>query len=476
MARRRVLFAASEVYPFAKTGGLADVAHSLPRALNGDYDLTVVMPLYRGVDLDRFGIVPTGEAFEVNMGGEGYPVTLYGCDYEGVEYRFVASPLLSERDYLYGPPECGYADNMTRFGIFSHAIVELLRRGGYAVAHLNDWQCGLAALLMRDDASVEAKSLFTIHNLAYQGVFEAACLKTLGIGSEHFTMEGVEFYGRLNFMKAGIGYADRVTTVSPSYAREILTPEFGCGLEGYLRHHRGKLSGIVNGIDTRHFSPEHDAALEAPYRLPSGKAANKSAFLKRTGLKGAKKPLFVFIGRFTWQKGLDLLIDALPKIAVLECNVAILGEGEAAYHDRLKAVAEAHANVSLEFGYDEGLSHRMYAAADFLLMPSLFEPCGLNQMIAMRYGALPVVHRVGGLADTVLPVEGYAPGSGDGFGIAFSAATKRALFGAVQRAVELYGDRRRFGAIARHNMECDFSWEERSKAYAALYEQLAQSG
>jgi starch synthase len=470
----RLLFAASEVYPFAKTGGLADVAHSLPRALNGTCDVTVVMPLYRAVDRQRFGIGPL-ETFDVSMGGAVYTVSLYGCRYEGTEYRFVYAPLLCDREFLYGPPEAGYEENALRFGIFNHAIVELARRGTFDIAHLNDWQCGLAALLIRDTEGLRTRTLYTIHNLAYQGTFGKETLKTLGIPPKHFTMEGVEFYGKVSFMKAGIGYADRVTTVSPTYAEEILTPEFGCGLEGFLRHHRKKLSGIANGIDTEHFSPEEDPALVQSYGKPAGKAANKRAFLERVGLKGSGKPLFIFIGRFTWQKGLDLLIGALPKMAAEACSIAILGEGEVRYHERLKALAEAHANVSLEFGYDESLSHRMYAAADFLLMPSLFEPCGLNQMIAMHYGALPLVHRVGGLADTVSPAAAFDPDAAGGYGITFAEPSEHALLEAFGRALELYGDGERFEAIAGHNMGCDFSWRERSGAYLALYEAVLEA-
>lgn len=472
MIKLRLLFAASEVYPFAKTGGLADVAHALPCALADDYDVTVVMPLYRSVDRKRFSIAALGKRFEVSMGGIGYPVELYGCEHEGVEYRFIYSPLLCEREFLYGPPECGYEDNALRFGLFNYAILEMLKQEPYAIAHLNDWQSALVPLLVKEEPSLPTKTLYTIHNLAYQGSFDAAAVKELGIGDAYFTMEGIEFYGRVNFMKAGIAYADYVTTVSPTYAKEILTPEFGCGLEGFLQHHRQKLVGIVNGIDTEHFSPSTDKALIEPYDTLSGKVLNKTAYLKQTGLKGVKKPLFVFIGRFTWQKGMDLLIETLPKIASLECNIAILGEGEVRYREALKSIADIHKNIYLEFGYDEALSRRMYAAADFLIMPSLFEPCGLTQMIAMSYGALPVVHHVGGLADTVMSDEKYDSKSASGYGITFTRPTARSFGNAVYHALMLYGDKRRYNSIAKHNMKCDFSWQESARAYESLYRQM----
>lgn len=476
MSSLKLLFAASEVYPFAKSGGLADVAHSLPRALSQGAEVDVVMPLYQFVTREKFGIVPLDETFEVSMGSERYPVELYGCRFEGVNYIFVYSPLLSDREYLYGSPENGYEDNAIRFGIFNHAIVALLKRGHYAIAHLNDWQCGLVPLLVADEPSIRVKTLYTIHNLAYQGTFEKEAMYRLGIGEQHFTIDGIEFYGQISFMKAGIGYADHVTTVSPTYAKEILTRQFGCGLEGYLRSLRHKLTGIVNGIDTEHFSPSDDTALVQPYSDLAGKALNKKVFLQERGLKGVRKPLFVFIGRFTWQKGMDLLIESLPKIAATECNIAILGEGEQQYHDPLKEIAREHHNIHLEFGYDEGLSHRMYAAADFLLMPSLFEPCGLNQMIAMHYGAMPIVHSVGGLVDTVHPAKQFKPMNSGGFGILFSKPTQRSLVTAVGNAQALYADRRRCNRIAQHNMGCDFSWEESARHYEALYHMMLEAG
>jgi len=474
MIKERLLFAASEVYPFAKSGGLADVAHSLPRALSSDYEVSVVMPLYRFVERERYDIVLLDEGLDISMGGIDYPVELYGCMYEGVAYRFIYSPLLSDRDYLYGPPDSGYEDNALRFGIFSYAVTALLRRQSFAVVHLNDWQSALVALLVKKEKKIRTRVLYTIHNLAYQGTFEKNALLQLGIDEKYFTMEGVEFYGKLNLMKAGIAYADRITTVSPTYAKEILTPEFGCGLEGFLHRHRRKLSGIVNGIDRGHFSPSNDGALVEPYSDPSGKAVNKKAYLEEAGLSGDTKPLFVFIGRFTWQKGMELLIETLPKIAALECNIAILGEGETVYHEALEAIAEEHANVYFHFGYNEALSHRMYAAADFLLMPSLFEPCGLNQLIAMSYGAIPVVHRVGGLADTVNQEKGFDPVTAKGYGILFSRATGRSFCAAVAHAIGLSDDRERFRRISKHNMGCDFSWQESAKAYRELYRMMAK--
>lgn len=467
----RLLFASSEVYPFVKTGGLADVSHSLPRALNEKYAVSVVLPLYSAIDRKRFGIT-LQESFEVVMGENSYTIELYGTFFEGVAYRFVYAPLLCDREYLYGPPGSGYEDNAIRFALFSYAVAEMLRREPYAIAHLNDWQCALIALLVKRDPSTSVKVLYTIHNLAYQGVFEPSVLGEIGIDPSYFTMEALEFYGRVNFMKAGIGYADSVTTVSPTYAKEILTPEFGCGLEGFLHSHRRKLHGIINGIDSEHFSPAGDKALVEHYTDAKGKRASKSDLLKHLGLKGATKPLFVFIGRFTHQKGIDLLAETLPKIAELECNIVLLGEGETTYYDSFRAITERCANVRLSIGYDEPFAHRMYAAADFLLMPSLFEPCGLNQMISFAYGAVPIVNRVGGLVDTVKKFESYDDASASGFGIVFNTPTSRSLLSAVKKGCELYGDKKHFDAIANHNMKCDYSWSESAKSYDRIYKRL----
>ncbi len=474
MSRLSVLFTSSEVYPFAKSGGLADVAHSLPRALSSDCDIEVFMPMYRFVDKKKYNITALEIGFDVVMNATAYPVELYGCTYEGLNYCFVYSPVLCERDFLYGPPENGYEDNALRFALFDRAVVQVLKNKDYDIVHLNDWQSGLVPLLMQEEKDIRTKSLFTIHNLAYQGTFDQEVLKELDVDEKYFTMDGIEFYGQMNFMKAAIAYADMITTVSPNYAKEILSADFGCGLEGFLKHHQQKLRGIVNGIDTEHFSPSDDKALVSPYSDLKGKATNKSSYLKERGLKGVRKPLFVFIGRFTWQKGMELLIEALPKIAAHACNIAILGEGEAKYYNALKAIADQCDNVHLEFGYDESLSHRMYAASDFLLMPSLFEPCGLNQLISMHYGSIPVVHGVGGLADTVSDYKRFDAKKSVGYGIVFDAPSLNALIKAVDQAINLYADKIRYNTIAKHNMVCDFSWRESARSYLDLYKNITK--
>jgi len=474
MGKSRILFAASEVYPFAKSGGLADVAYSLPKALNERYEVDIIMPLYQFIDRETFGIEALGETFHIMMGRKAYPITPYICEYEGMTYRFVYTPLLCDRAFLYGPPQGGYEDNDIRFALFNYAMLEVLNRDRYEIVHLNDWQTALLPLLLKNEPKIKSKSLFTIHNLAYQGIFDKKALSRLGIDEKYFHMDCLEFYGQVNFMKAGIAFADRITTVSPTYAKEIVTPEFGCGLEGFLQYHSAKLTGIVNGIDTEHFSPDNDKMLVKPYRDLSGKTANKSAFHEEIKMKDPQRPLIVFIGRFTWQKGLEILIDALPDIVLMACNIVILGEGEKQYHDALEALAQKYDNIYLESGYDEALSHRMYAASDFFLMPSLFEPCGLAQMIAMHYGSIPIVHSVGGLADTVHDHADFDSENQKGYGIVFNEPDPQALLYSVKKALKLYGTKTKYNQIVKHNMLCDFSWRESGALYMKEYEKLRE--
>lgn len=474
--KKKVLFAASEVYPFAKSGGLADVAASLPKALAKEFEINVILPFYGSIDVEKYCIVPLQLSYVIRMNQKNYEASLYGCSYAGITYYFVKSPCISEKEYFYGPPDQGYEDNAQRFTLFCRVIVELLKEDqAYSILHLNDWQTALAALLVKEDKNLQVKTVFTIHNMAYQGIFERSTLEKIGLSPHYFNMEALEFYGDINLMKAGIAYADRITTVSSEYAKEIQTKTFGCGLDGFLRHHQNKLQGILNGIDTEVFTPETDPFLVQHYSSENWKKKreNKKDYLKRSALKGINKPLFVFIGRFTWQKGIDLLIEALDKTAELNINISILGEGETAYHQKLEKIALQHSHIHLFFGYKEELSHQLYAAGDFLLMPSIFEPCGLNQMIAMRYGTVPIVHSVGGLKESVHPLKEFDPKSKKGFGIDFDESEAKALLQAIKVSASLF-ETSRYKKVSKHNMNCDFSWSSSAKKYVKLYHELEQ--
>ena len=472
MTKKSLLFCASEVYPFAKTGGLADVSHSLPRALQDSYELKVVMPLYSLIDRKKYAIKSLNKSFSISMNDIDYEVELFGCTYEGLEYIFIYSTLLCDREFLYGTPTSGYPDNALRFTIFCRGIVELLRANTYDIVHLNDWQTALVPLLLQEESEINTKTLFTIHNLAYQGLFSYETLSEIAIDSKYFTIDVLEFYGQMNFMKAAIAYSDAVTTVSQSYADEILTATFGCGLDGFLRSHKSKLTGIINGIDSEHFTPSKDKLLEYPFTNLTEKKLNKKSYLKEIFLKGITKPLFIFIGRFTSQKGVDLLIDSLEEIVLNDCSIAILGDGEIQYQEKIKEIVDRYDNIHFEFKYNEVLSHQMYASADFLLMPSLFEPCGLNQMIAMNYGAIPIVHKVGGLKDTVNDYKLFDKESNKAYGILFEDPSSDSLIYSFNEALALYSTKKDYNKIVKHNMLCDFSWKNSAKLYDKLYKQL----
>ena len=470
---KTILFAASEAFPFSKSGGLADVMHSLPKALSKNCSVSVITPFYQFIDKAKYNISSLGENIHITIGQNDYFVELYGCQYEGVDYYFVYSPILSDRLFMYGPPEKGYDDNAHRFTLFAKTIAELLKQKHFDVLHLNDWQSAMSALFVKEE-NIDTNVVFTIHNLAYQGVFAKNAFEKLGLNWRYFTHEGLEFYGNVNFMKAGIAFSDRITTVSPSYSDEILTPESGNGLDGFLRFYSSKLTGILNGLDSDHFSPQNDVLLEKKYTTGelAEKLINKKLYLKKTGLDDPKKPLLIFIGRFTQQKGIGILIDALDEIANMPVNISILGEGDSKYRHRLVKKTLGHNNIHLYFGYDESISHNMYAAADFLLMPSLFEPCGLNQMIAMKYGTIPIVHNVGGLKDTVKPISEYDAKKSIGFGIVSQNRSLDGLVSSVEKAVEIYANKRKFNKIIRHNMHVDFSSEKSAGKYLKLYKEL----
>ncbi len=465
-----ILFASAELFPFSKSGGLADMASALPRALNRKgQEVTAVTPLYAFIDRKKYNILKTEESFRLKIGGMVHDVEIHRCKYEGVEILFVYNEILCNRQHLYGPPGGSYPDNDLRFAIFCHALLGLLHRENYALCHLNDWHTALAALLAKEEG-VQSPIVYTIHNLAYQGIFPPSSLERCGIDARHFTPEEIEFYGQVNWMKAGIGFADAVTTVSPTYAREILTPEFGCGLDGYLRRHSAKLRGILNGIDPTLYDPGSDPSLPAHFDAENfaGKAECKAALCRDFELDDLARPLVVFIGRFVAQKGMEWIIEALDALAALPANFIFLGEGEERYHAALEAAAGRTANLRCFFGYDEALSHRLYAGADLLLMPSRFEPCGLNQIIAMRYGTIPVVHAVGGLRDTVHPV-----GSGRcGEGFPFEDGNACGLVAAIEKALTLTADPQKLEALRRFDMGCDFSIGRCAEEYRQLYGEL----
>jgi len=474
-----LLFLASEVAPLSKTGGLGDVLGALPAALAEAGDVVaVVSPRYGFIDAARAGFTPRDRAVRVR--GEATTVwsrtrgrlTHYLVEHE----RFFGS-----RRALYAEHGHEYGDNAERFAYLCRAGLEVPAAFGHrpAVLHLNDWQTALAAWLLRhqhqtDPALARTRSVFTIHNLAYQGSYSKELLPALGLPWELFRPDGVEFHDRLNLMKAGLVFADAVTTVSPTYAREITTPQGGEGLDGLLRRRQGQLHGILNGIDVAEWNPASDPHLPAHFdaqRL-AGKAACKRALQEELGLpQRAEVPLLALVGRLVDQKGIDLLLAALPELLRRDLQVAVLGSGRHDWEEALRQSAHHHGGrLAVRIGFDEGLAHRIEAGADLFLMPSRFEPCGLNQLYSLRYGTVPVVRRVGGLADTVEDFDGWRRGTG----FVFGDYDHRAMLTAVRRALELFRDKRAWHAMMRRGMELDHSWARSAGRYRELYRGLVE--
>lgn len=467
----KVLFAASEIFPHAKTGGLADVANALPQAMQKNAEVFSVMPLYGFMQIESF---KKFHAFTLNLGKIDYKIEVYKKNKDFSTY-FIYAPFLSNTEYIYCDEKGNCENNDLRFGLFGAAIVELASFLSVDILHLNDWHTALAALYIREK-KLNVKTVLTIHNLVFQGVFEKSSMEKLGLDKKYFTMDILEFYGKINFLKAAIAFSDAITTVSPSYAKEILTHQFGCGLEGFLNHHRKKLTGILNGINTKIFNPSNDKYLSIKYDSVSfeKKYDNKVDFIKKLTLKDPRKPLFVMVSRIVEQKGVDLLLEIIDSVLTLKLNLFILGEGKAEYIEKFKEISLLNDNFDFFNGYSEEFSRKTYAAADFLLMPSKFEPCGLNQMIAMHYGTIPIVHAVGGLNDSVYEEETLNDKSVScrGRGIVYQNQNKDELLEAIIRAVTLKKNTKKMHSIISFNMSSDFSFDHSVKKYIEIYKKI----
>jgi starch synthase len=469
----RIAHLASEVVPFSKTGGLADVAGALPPALAAlGHEVTGVAPGHRASLKEAVPGEPGGEVSAL-----GLTARLSVVRHRGVRVVLLDCPALFVRPALYSLPDGDFPDNPVRFAFFARAaLAALAKLGGVEIVHAHDWQAALAPLLLRHDGEVRfglqgAKSVLTIHNLAYQGLFPPWVLEACGLPRELFRMDLLEFYGQVSFLKGGLVSADALTTVSPTYAREILTPAFGCRLEGVLSGRSDSLYGILNGLDLEEWDPAHDPFLELPYaadEVEEGKRAARELLASETGVGSGSRPLLGMVSRLAEQKGADLLAAALDDIVEFGFDLVVLGTGERRYEEAMRAAQAAHpGRVAVLTRFDERLAHRIYAASDLFLMPSRYEPCGLGQMIAMRYGTLPVVNRTGGLADTVLDV-----GREGGTGFVLDELTPDALVEALSRAHDLLGKPAELARVRERAMARDFSWEASAREYVKLYERL----
>jgi starch synthase len=475
-----ILFVASEVAPFSKTGGLGDVSGALPAALAArGHRVAVVTPRHGSIDPARHPLEPVHGALRV--GGEATTVwATPAAPGAATVYLVEHERLFGGRRGLYGEGGRDYADNPERYAWLSRAALALPAALGLRprIVHLNDWQTALGAWMLRrehaeDPALAGARTVFTIHNLDYQGVYPKDVLPALGLPWDVFRYEAMEFHDRLNFMKAGLVFADSLTTVSPTYAREILTPEHGQGLEALLRLRAADLHGILNGIDVAAWDPERDPHLPAHYsaRDLSGKARNKAALQREVGLPVRPDvPLVGIVSRLADQKGFDLMAASLPEILGHDLQLAVLGTGEPVYEEGFRRAArERPDRLAARIGFDEGLAHRIEAGADVFLMPSRYEPCGLNQMYSLRYGTVPVVRAVGGLEDTVEDFDGWRRGTG----FKFREYDPHAMLLALRRALDAYRDGHAWRGLVQRGMAQDNSWDRSAERYEALYRQLA---
>ena len=472
----KILFASSEIYPLVKTGGLADVAQSLPKALNGlGHDVRLIMPAYQQVkeQISQLPCVATLkilnldiEILETKLPDTNIPLYLVDCP---SLFERAGNPYINEQ----GQP---WPDNAQRFALFCRAIVDVASNKAQLdwkpnILHCNDWHTGLACPLLHSEKD-RPKIIFTIHNLAYQGLFSHETFIDLQLPEELWSYERVEYNGQLSFIKAGIVYADHVNTVSPTYAKEIQTAEYGSGLEQLLQYYSSKLSGIINGINEQEWNPETDKKIFNNYSKKNihNKLNNKTSLQNQLGLPVNKDiPLFSVISRIAEQKGIDLIISILPELVTAKAQIVILGSGDKQLEAALSDAASKHPNnIAIKIGYDEVLAHNITAAADFFLMPSRYEPCGLNQMYSQSYATIPIVRNTGGLADTVKNYSA-AHDQNKGTGIIFDGDNKEELLEAVKVALNLYSEKDAFINVKLNAMQQDFSWENSAIKYLNMY-------
>jgi starch synthase len=483
-----IVFAASEVVPFAKTGGLGDVAGALPRALaKMGHTVAVFLPCYRRVWSANVELRSTGLSVPVPIGARAIEARIFESRLPGsdVAVYLIDQPRYFDRDGLYGAGGRDYEDNCERFVFFNRAVLEAASALDLRpeVVHCNDWQTGLIpvylkTLYARHPAFADAGSVFTIHNLAYLGLFLHWEMALTGLDWHLFNWRQLEFHGKLCLMKAGIVFADILSTVSPTYAREIQTARLGSGLEDLLRYRNADLKGIVNGIDPEAWSPAREPMLAANYDVASvvaGKAACKAWLQRHAGLaERAHVPLFAQIGRLDPQKGWDLLAEVADRLLERDVQLVVLGEGDPKYHALLTELQHRHpGKVWIYLGFADELAHQIEAGADVFLMPSLFEPCGLNQLYSLAHGTVPVVHATGGLVDTVVDATNENLKSGVATGFVFREATPHALWTTLERVLALWPDRTAWSRLQKSGMSADWTWDRSAAEYVRLYQEVS---
>lgn len=477
-----VLMISPEAVPFAKTGGLADVAGALPIALKKlGLDVRLVMPLYQMVR--QSGVELTKVADDLSLPFDFFTLSfdVYQAEVDGLPCYFLERDEFFDRRQLYGTPKGDYFDNLERFAFLAKAILPLCQKLDFApdIIHCHDWQSALIPVYLKEKWAQEkvfdqTATVLTIHNLAYQGLFPKEKFHLLDLDAALFGINGLEFYDKINFLKGGILWSDAVTTVSKQYSHEIQTKEFGCGLEGVLQTRADVLTGIVNGVDYGIWNPGTDPHLAAAYSAADlkGKAKNKQALMAEYGLDPALKeaPLLGMVSRLADQKGFDLLAAILPDLMAANLTLVILGTGDQKYHDLLSAAAAKYpGRLGVKIAFDNRIAHLIEAGADMFLMPSAYEPCGLNQIYSLKYGTIPVARATGGLVDTIAPVDAEKK---TGTGFLFTDYTAQAFLACIQEACQAYQAKALWRQIMQNAMSQDFSWEASAQAYVDLYRQI----
>ncbi|HET6933840.1 MAG TPA: glycogen synthase GlgA [Candidatus Angelobacter sp.] len=477
-----IVFAASECVPFSKTGGLADVVGALPQALAElGHDVSVYLPKYRQTKLDnpkvllRSVTVPFDDQYR-------FCSVLDGGKRSGVRFYFIDYPPFFDRDALYGTPAGDYPDNAERFALYSRAVLEASKiLGAPQIFHCHDWQSALIPVLLStsyadDPVFQETKTVFTIHNIGYQGLFPPDTLPLLMLPWDLFTMDKMEFWGKVNFLKGALVFSDHITTVSRRYSQEIQTPEYGFGLEGVLRSRAASVSGILNGVDYDEWNPEKDRLIVRQYSAQNleGKKECKYDLLRQFGIEDGKNidlPVIGIVSRFAAQKGFDLIAEVADDLAQLPLILTILGSGDKEYQDLfIKLNRQFPQKIAVKVAYDNVIAHKIEAGADMFLMPSRYEPCGLNQMYSMRYGTVPIVRATGGLDDSVEPWDAK---NGKGTGFKFGGYTGSALLATIHEALKAFADKPNWQKLMINGMNKDFSWKASAREYVKIYERVA---